>query len=200
VESAVLIPVKAFRDAKGRLAGRLTPTEREALARLTASIVARAAAPLPVAVVCDDDEVATWARSIGAHVLWTPEVGLNAAVADGVSRLIELGVEHVVVAHGDLPLAAGLAELAVADTIILVPDANDGGTNVISVPTECGFVFDYGPGSYRRHLAEAERSGLPVTVRRLAHLALDIDTPDDLDHPLLQEVLSSLRTNPANPA
>jgi 2-phospho-L-lactate/phosphoenolpyruvate guanylyltransferase len=196
VRSAVLVPVKAFRDAKGRLAQRLSPDTRAALARMTATTVVIAGAPLPVAVVCDDEDVASWAVELGAEVLWSPAVGLNAAVTEGVARLGADGFDHVVVAHGDLPLAAGLSELAVADTITLVPDHSDGGTNVISLPTSCGFRFAYGPGSYRRHLVEAQRTGLPVDTLRITHLALDIDTPDDLDHPLFQEVLASLPTNP----
>jgi 2-phospho-L-lactate/phosphoenolpyruvate guanylyltransferase len=196
----VLVPVKAFRDAKGRLVGRLNPEERTALARFTAAAVLAAGRPLPVAVVCDDEEVAEWAAHQGANVLWTPAVGLNGAVADGVDRLAAAGFDHVIVAHSDLPLASGLAELAVLGEITIVPDSNDGGTNVLALPTRCGFMFAYGIGSFRRHLAEAERTGLPTKVRRLAHLALDIDTPDDLDHPLIQEALSSLKTNPVNPA
>ena len=37
-----------------------------------------AAGRLPVAVVCDDDEVAAWAARAGATVLWRPGRGLNA--------------------------------------------------------------------------------------------------------------------------
>ncbi len=51
---AVLVPVKAFGQAKLRLAPALSPPERAALAREMATRVVRSAGRLPVAVVCDD--------------------------------------------------------------------------------------------------------------------------------------------------
>jgi 2-phospho-L-lactate guanylyltransferase len=58
---AVLVPVKAFGQAKVRLASALSGPERAELARKMASRVVASAAGLPVAVVCDDAEVAGWA-------------------------------------------------------------------------------------------------------------------------------------------
>jgi 2-phospho-L-lactate guanylyltransferase len=66
----VLVPVKAFAEAKLRLAPALPPLARAELAKAMATAVLDAARPLPTAVVCDDLDVAAWARSqIGrAHV------------------------------------------------------------------------------------------------------------------------------------
>ncbi len=83
---AVLVPVKAFGEAKLRLAPALSAPERAALARTMATRVVASAAGLPVAVVCDDLEVAAWARELGALVIWEPGRGLNGAVQEGVSR------------------------------------------------------------------------------------------------------------------
>lgn len=105
---AVLIPVKAFTRAKLRLAPALSPDRRRELARSMATQVVLSAAGLPVAVVCDDDEVAEWAGSLGALVLLEPGRGLNGAVQSGVKQLGELGASKVVVAAGDLPLATDL--------------------------------------------------------------------------------------------
>jgi 2-phospho-L-lactate guanylyltransferase len=177
---AVLVPVKAFRDAKGRLAEALTPSERAELSRTMATTVVRAASPLPVWIVCDDDDVAAWAADAGASVLWKPGRGLNGAVNEGVADLAELGVTTVIVAHADLPHAQALAHLADTDGVTLVPDRHDDGTNVASVPAGGGFVFAYGPGSFHRHTEEAARLGLPLRVVREPRLAWDVDRPDDL--------------------
>src|SRR5207244_11280183 len=91
---AVLVPVKAFDQAKVRLAPALGPRERARLARVMAEHVLAAAAPLPVAVVCDHDEVAAWARAMHAHVVCAPGAGLNAAVETGVAARGELGHER----------------------------------------------------------------------------------------------------------
>lgn len=177
---AVLVPVKAFRDAKGRLAEALTPGERAELSRSMATAVVRAAAPLPVWIVCDDEAVAEWATGLGAAVLWKPGRGLNGAVNEGVADLGGLGVATVIVAHADLPHAQALAHLAVAGGVTLVPDRHDDGTNVAAVPATSGFVFAYGPGSFARHTEEAARLGLPLRVVREPRLAWDVDRPDDL--------------------
>jgi len=177
---AALIPVKSFHTAKLRLATVLDPPAREALARELASRVILAAAPLGVLVVCDDKEVAAWAEQRGARVAWTPGLGLSAAVMAGVAQLADEGVELAVVAHADLPFAAGLATLGEVDTVTLVPDLRDDGTNVAVVPTGAGFRFAYGAGSFERHRAEAARLGLPCRIVHDRRLAVDIDLPGDL--------------------
>jgi 2-phospho-L-lactate guanylyltransferase len=178
---AVLVPVKAFSQAKRRLGTALSDDERQALVRRMAERVVAAAAPLPVAVVCDDNEVAVWARQHGALVVWEPGRGLNGAVEEGVTRLAAMGVEEVTVAHGDLPMASGLADLEPFAGVTLVPDRHDDGTNVVRLPTDCGFRFSYGPGSFQRHLAECARIGVPARVLRVPRLALDVDWPADLE-------------------
>src|SRR4249920_1292520 len=99
MNAAVLVPVKAFRGAKLRLAPALDAMARAELARVMASRVVAAASPLPVSVVCDDDEVADCAATVGAAVIWRPGRGLNGAVADGVAALTAVGHDFVIVAH-----------------------------------------------------------------------------------------------------
>jgi 2-phospho-L-lactate guanylyltransferase len=177
---AVLVPVKAFSQAKRRLHLALGEPERAELARAMADRVVSAAHPLPVAVVCDDNEVAEWARTRGALVVWEPGRGLNGAVEAGVDRLRSAGVSQVTVAHADLPRASDLALVGEAPGITLVPDRYGNGTNVIALPADAGFQFSYGPGSFARHRAEAERLGLPTRVLDRPDLAWDIDEPGDV--------------------
>lgn len=179
----MLVPVKAFGEAKRRLSPALAPIERARLTRRLAAGVVAAAAPLPVAVVCDDREVAAWARALGALVIWEPGRGLNGAVAEGVAHLAAEGTTTVLVAHGDLARPSGLPSLLGrhrAGSVTLVPDAREDGTNVAVVPAAAGFRFSYGPGSFRRHLDEVARCGLAVHVVHDDDLALDVDLPSDL--------------------
>ncbi|MDQ3107303.1 MAG: 2-phospho-L-lactate guanylyltransferase [Actinomycetota bacterium] len=185
VQARVLIPVKAFAIAKLRLADALSAAERADLARSMAERVVAAAAPLPVAVACDDPDVAAWAEALGASVVWTPGRGLNGAVQQGVVELFEADAEIVIVAHGDLPHATGLARLADFDGVTLVPDRRDDGTNVVAIATSAAaFTFSYGVGSFARHVAEAERINASLRVARIPELQWDVDTPDDLREPI----------------
>lgn len=178
--AVVLVPVKSFHEAKLRLAPALPAAERSALARSMAAKVLAAAHPLPVWVVCDDDEVAAWASAHAASVLLRPGRGLNGAVADGVAHVAGEGYDRVIVAHADLPLATTLGWLADFDGVTLVPDRHDDGTNVACVPTRAGFRWAYGAGSFARHRSEAERLGLPLRIERDVPLGWDVDVPDDL--------------------
>ncbi len=180
---AVLLPVKAFVTAKRRLASVLDDRSRAELARSMAEAVAEAAHDLPVFVVCDDEEVASWARDRAADVIWSPGKGLNGAVTDGVAHVATEGFEKVIVAHADLPHAEDLRWVADFEGVTLVPDRHDDGTNVACVPAAAGFRFAYGPGSFTRHLAEADRLHLPVRTERDERLGWDVDLPADLAPP-----------------
>jgi len=177
---AVLVPVKAFSAAKVRLAPALAAPDRAALARTMADHVLDAAVPIPVAVVCDDEEVAAWAAGRNAVVIREPGRGLNGAVEEGVAWLAAAGARQVIVAHADLPLARDLAWVARFPGVTLVPDRRDDGTNVACIPADAGFAFSYGPGSFARHAVEARRLGLSLRVVREPSLGWDVDIPADL--------------------
>lgn len=196
----MLIPIKAFTAAKGRLVPVLSPAERERLARWTAERVLAAAGELPVFVACDSVDVAEWAQAHGAEVVWGEGQGLNGAVDQAVAALAAAGHGHVTVVHSDLPRPVALSTFGVAHRITLVPDQHLDGTNVMSFPLATPVAAAYGAGSFRRHLTAALASGISVEVVRDRFMALDIDHPADLTHPLVKDVLPAwLRTNPANP-
>lgn len=184
----VIVPIRAFQGAKLRLAAVLDQAARAELVRDLAGGVIAAAAPLPVAVACEDDEVARFAAEHGAAVVRVPPGGgLSAAVQAAVEHLAGDGFEVVTVAHGDLALASDLsttgrdAASGGGREVVIAPDRRLDGTNVISVPARSGFRFAYGPGSFGRHRAEAARLGLDCRLLYDWSLALDVDFPDDLD-------------------
>lgn len=178
-----MLPIKGFSDAKGRLQSVLSQENRAALAEFTAGGLLEATLGVDTFVVCDNDDVAQWARQRGALVVRQTAPGLNAAVACGVEAA-QFTREWVVVAHSDLPFAQQLLSVVdsqlAASSVTIVPDRHDDGTNVLVIPARSGFTFHYGPGSFAAHQAEATRLGLPVRIVRNEQLALDIDTPDDL--------------------
>lgn len=188
---AVLMPVKAFSAAKIRLAPTLDGPARSRMARAMADRVAAAARPLPLAVVCDDPEVAQWARHLGAVVIPEPGLGLNRAVQAGVEWLARAGAERVTVVHADLPMARDLSWLGSWPGVSLVPDRRLDGTNVLSVPCGIGFEFSYGPGSFARHLDQARSLGVGTRVIHEPELSWDVDVPADLDHPRANPALSA---------
>ncbi len=177
MRSAVVVPIKAFARAKARLAPVLDEQARADLARRMAERVLAAAGSLPVTIACDDEEVAAWARQHGAAVAWTPGTDLNGSVTQAVAAV---DADRVVVAHADLPKARDLLIVVGDGGVVLVPDRRHDGTNVLSIPRDAGFTFQYGPGSFERHRAEAARLGLEVVVIEPPDLTWDVDEPADL--------------------
>ena len=178
--AVILIPVKSFDTAKARLAPVLGRGQRADLARAMAARVIAAGAAAPTWVVCDDEEVAEFARSHRAEVCWTPGLGLNGALAEALARAQRAGMAHAVIAHADLPFAADLPTLVRPGRAVLVPDRHRDGTNVMCLPTAVGFRPAYGPRSYERHRAEADRLGLSIETVDSPTLAWDVDRADDL--------------------
>jgi 2-phospho-L-lactate guanylyltransferase len=194
----VLVPVKDFRQAKARLAGLLSPAQRQHLARTMATQVLLAAGSWPTYVVCDDPSVERFAEGAGAVPIVRGGYGLNGAVSSAVALLAGASIDRVIVIHSDVPLASAGALRALAH-----------GSYVTLVPADAGFTFAYGAGSFRKHVTEATRLGLPVRVVRSAELGWDVDLPEDLQHPLLSGLLTppaafqegpspSLPTSPAS--
>lgn len=179
--AAALIPVKAFSAAKHRLSGVLDDATRASFAREMASTVVRAAAPLRTFIVCDDDEVAAWAREQAAEVIWTPGLGLNGAITEGVSQLRLQGIDVVTIVHADLPNAEPFGDMEPFDGASIVPDRFRDGTNLLRIPAGSGFTFSYGPGSFDRHLAAALELGMAVHEINRPDLAFDVDRPEDLE-------------------
>ena len=182
----VVVPVKAFDRSKARLAAALTDDERALLAESLATQVVRSAAPFRVVVACDDDAVAEWATELGAEIARTDGLDLNGSVQSAVDGL-DIDVTVAVVVHADLAdplrLAATLhdAEVLVRQGyVVMVPDLDDDGTNVLGIPTRAGFRFAYGVGSAARHREEAARLGLKVHSVVDSPLAWDVDNPADL--------------------
>ncbi len=199
---AVLVPVKRFTAAKGRLTDVLADGDRARLAEWLASGVLDIVAEIPTFVACDDHQVAEWASRMGAQVIWGAGLGLNGAVDDGVDHIVACDYDHVLVSHADLALPGTLLDVAREGCITLVPDRRHDGTNVMSFPAAHPLRAAYGGGSFTRHLEQALAVGsVPVEVRADPYLSLDLDTARDLAHPLIAKVLPSwLPTNPANPA
>lgn len=179
----VVIPVRSFALGKARLAAQLDSAGRSDLALRLADRAAAAAGELPAVVVSSAADVRDWAHARGLDVIDDPG-SLDEAAAAGRGWVEARGCARAVIVHADLPLARTLAPLAhdrARPIVAAVPCHRDDGTNVLSVPVEAPFRFAYGPGSFRKHAAEARRLGLGFRVVRDADLAFDVDVPDDLD-------------------
>jgi 2-phospho-L-lactate/phosphoenolpyruvate guanylyltransferase len=181
-----IIPVKGPDEGKRRLADALDDAARR---RLVAAMLDRVVAAVQAARGIDRLMVVGPSRhglSSGVTLHPDPGGGLNAALSDALQAAGEQGASRAVVIAADLPQVTArdveLLALAPPATIAIAPDRHETGTNALSLPLPQArdFPFAFGPDSFARHNAEAERLGLPVQIIEGPGLMRDIDTPADL--------------------
>ncbi len=179
-----VIPLRASPESKSRLAGVLDAPARAALVdAMLARVLDAALGARNVSRVCIVG-AARAALPRDVRVLAEPPGGgLNAAAA---AALAQAAAGRVIVIHADLPLVTTqdveLLAAAPDGTIAIAPDRHGTGTNAISLPLPeaKAFSFAFGPDSFARHKAEAERVGLKLEEIHSQGLARDVDEPDDL--------------------
>ena len=190
MKTFAILPMKTFGEAKQRLDEELQPGPRRALAEAMFCDVLvalrRANAIDQVLVVSSDHGAQRIAGGYGAMVLEEPDSGHSDAATQGVREAIELGADRALLVPGDCPLLdpAEVDELiarpAPARSALIVPDRHGTGTNALLLTPPDSMAPSFGPGSCRRHAAEAQAAGIAGEIVTVASLALDVDTPDDL--------------------
>jgi 2-phospho-L-lactate guanylyltransferase len=189
MRTVAILPVKRFARAKQRLRAEVDGAARERLAAAMVADVLEVLAAYPaldrVIVVTVERSVADAATAAGAHVVPDPdEAGQSAAAALGVLvAREELAAQRVLLVPGDTPSLdpADLdALLARGEPVVIVPDRHGTGTNALLLRPPAAIAPAFGPGSRERHQAAAVAAGVDHAVVRLASLALDVDTPEDL--------------------
>jgi 2-phospho-L-lactate guanylyltransferase len=66
-------------------------------------------------------------------------------------------------------------------SVVIVPDRHGTGTNALLLTPPNAIEPAFGPGSCRRHILLAEAARVSAEVVEVASLAVDIDTPEDLE-------------------
>ncbi len=216
---ALVVPVRGFDDAKSRLSVSLTPDQRRTLAQNCATGVLRRNVPCLKFVVCDDDEVETWARNCDAIPVRVESRGLNASLQEATRLIVEkYPSDMLMIVHADLPLPNELDRvIAVLQSaldndsnadfninfndslnnhgrVLINPDRHRDGTNVLALSQSLigKWQFAYGENSFTYHQHEAHRLNCQVDIFESMYLGFDIDTSEDLQHPVIAAILPTL--------
>jgi 2-phospho-L-lactate guanylyltransferase len=196
--TVAVVAVKNPRHAKTRLSQRFSPGERRDLAMAMAfdvlSSLSKVRELSGLLVVTPDRDLTSFAAAFGAELLVedgpAPEGG-----DEGYTRAVELaarelerrGAPAMLAVPADVPaltpdeIARVLRSLGPPPSAVLVPSHDDRGTNAALVSPPSALPLRFGEPSFHRHLARAEALGVRTRVLRLPGLALDLDTPADVD-------------------
>lgn len=187
-----IVPVKPLRRGKSRLAGVLSEDERAVLnysmLRNTLKVLGEVSEIDSVLVISRDPSALSLARANHARTVQedgSPE--LNAAIRRATAVVQAYSAQGVLILPADLPLITAadirtfLAHAIQPPEIVIAPDRREDGTNAMYIRPPGLIEYSYGPGSFARHIHQAEIFGIRHSICRLPSLGLDLDIPEDLD-------------------
>lgn len=204
VTTWAIVPIKPLNRSKSRLSPILTPEQRETLSRKllerTLSTLKQAQGIAGILVISRDNKALTLARRFKVQTVQesgTPE--LNDALARAAQLVGTWNARSVLILASDIPLMTVQdieAMISLADQpeiMVIASDRHEQGTNALLLRPPGLVPFCYGENSFHAHVAEAQKLGAAVHVFRSPTLALDVDTPADLD--LYRNILSERKIN-----
>jgi 2-phospho-L-lactate/phosphoenolpyruvate guanylyltransferase len=186
----ILVPVKNLAHAKQRLAAVLDQTARTELAKTMLLDVLGTLADWnrcpEVAVVTSDPFAFKLARQFQFQII--PD-DANRSETDAIEMATAhcqaRGVDSTLVIPGDIPLIQvseleKILDAAPEQGSVLVPATDGRGTNAAWRRPAGLFPLRFGNDSFKPHLASARATGKPCIVISLGGIALDVDSPSDL--------------------
>ncbi len=188
-----IVPVKPFNRSKSRLAGVLSGKQREALSRLMLEQTLRTLTEVEeisgVLVVSRDTAALSLARRYNAQTVaesGTPE--LNDALTRATQIVIATwNARGVLVLASDIPLmrVQDIREIVALSgappSIVVAADRRHNGTNALLVRPPGLIPYQFGEGSFEKHVESARKMGLSAQVYSSPTIALDVDVPADLE-------------------
>lgn len=188
-----IIPVKPLRRGKSRLAGVLTEEERTFLNYTMLANTLKALTAVKeidkILVISRDTGALAMARDFGAKTV--QENGksddLNAALKRATIVAQLSGAQSVLILPDDLPkidaesIRAMIRMGKKTPYVVIAPDRRRDGTNGLLISPAGLIDYQFGPGSFLRHLKQAKRYNINVEIFENPALALDLDLPEDLE-------------------
>ena len=185
----ILVPVKNLANAKQRLAQVMEQSARTELAHAMLEDVLQALAESAadeVSVVTSDP----FALELAEHHRFAvipddSNLSESAAIEMATRGCESRGIHSTLVIPADIPLIEAadiraIYESAPAKGTVLVPSADQRGTNAVLRRPAALFPLRFGNDSFMPHLAAAIATHATCVVLSLPRIALDIDTPEDL--------------------
>jgi len=188
----VIVPVKPLRRSKSKLTNILSEEERAVLNlkmyENTLNALKDIQIPHQVLVVSKDSSVLSIARSHKAKTLQEDgDSGLNTALKKAIQVVKTYAGQSVLILPADLPFITkedieGVMEFSGGFSFMLIsPDRKMSGTNILYISPPDLIEFSYGPGSFERHVRQAQAQNAHIEVRKFDNAELDIDSPEDFE-------------------
>ncbi|MGH2835675.1 MAG: 2-phospho-L-lactate guanylyltransferase [Solirubrobacteraceae bacterium] len=197
---AAILPAKQFESAKQRLSPAVQLGNPRALVEAMFSDALLAVRRVPsidqIFVITSDPVAYRIAAGHNLIVVDDTASSHSEAAQLGIASALAAGATRALLVPGDCPLLdpSELEQLIARPvperSVLIVPDRHGEGTNALLLTPPGAMPPAFGEGSRRRHTELATAQGATPEVVGLPSLALDIDTPDDLEE-LLKRLAST---------
>lgn len=185
-----IIPVKPLKRGKSRLSGILSVEEREKLNKDMLIRILNCIQKTPeinfYIVISYDPATLAIAREMGAKtVLESKLTNLNRALRKAAAAAKAYSATRVLILPADLPLIdeSDIQQFIKlgkpSQGIVISPDQKQNGTNALLVDPIGAIDYNFGEWSFRKHIEQAQRKKLTITVADIKNLKFDLDLPED---------------------
>jgi 2-phospho-L-lactate guanylyltransferase len=196
----VVIPVK-LNEAKSRLSQVFSVKQRQglvlAMIKDVTSAVTQSKEEITLCLLSRDTRIENYASQYGYVFIRETHHGLNASIRDAVNWASKQGFGGMLVVPSDVPLVTTqdincLLKPRNPSQIVITP-SNDGGTNALLRQPIDIIPTCYGEDSYRKHIENAKSVGCMIHVYESKTLALDLDTPQDVNEFVRLDIKNNTR-------
>lgn len=198
-----IVPVKPLRRGKSRLSGVLSEEERTLLNYTMLASTLRALTGVPeisqILVVSRDTGALALARDFGAKTVQEDgSSSLNTALQRATIVAQMRGASSLLILPADLPLIQPESIQAMIrlgqkpPVVVIAPDRLRQTTNGLLINPIGLLEYQFGPGSFEKHVRQVQESRVRLELCERQDLALDLDLPEDL------EILRHLSEMPAS--
>lgn len=188
----VIIPVKPLRRSKSKLNKILSEDERTDLnLRLfenTLKILKNVETPHQVLVVSKDSSVISLSRTYKIRTLQEDSLSnLNLSLKKAAQVVKAYSAKSILILPADLPflnkddITNMVFENSDQPTMVISPDRKMSGTNLMMISPPDLIEFSYGPGSFERHIRQAQLLNAKIVVKISESSKFDIDSPEDYE-------------------
>lgn len=187
-----IVPVKPLRRGKSRLSDVLTEEERTYLNYTmlanTLKILTNVKEIDSVLVVSRDTGALSMARDFGARTVQEDgRSNLNMALQRATIVAQFFSADSVIILPADLPLISiNVVQKFILfgddpPVMVISPDRRMDGTNALLINPAGIIEYSFGPGSFKKHVEQAQRYNISVKLFEIPEISLDLDVPDDLE-------------------
>ncbi len=189
----VIVPVKPLKRAKSRLSSVLSAEQRfefaEAMYRQVLSVVLQAQSVAGVLVISRDTKALSIARDMGVKTIQESSPSdLNPALHRATQMAKLWRADATLILPVDLPfLTVNDVDQMVGmgrgedPCIVIATDREKDGTNAMLIRPPDLIGFQYGDGSFIRHVSAAREQKAKVYIYASDTISLDIDVVADLN-------------------